>query len=232
MSLLEKTTRDTLIEMIASPHLKAYMHLRAICTTKNLDNSLLSTEVPNNGGDDTFNIIYTSSNTIKTECSIVLDEERYKSCVYVKIGWKRKAFRLATWDNPDGIKNAHGQIEKMLKKDLLRDIGFQKAFFTKVIDYLETHVKDDVENAAEKLQMTQEKEDVVLQFPDWDVDSMYGRGWRIEHKTKGIMIEMSKELDIQKIIIPADKYTSYPDDAFMENLLNLFEVKPDTKASF
>jgi hypothetical protein len=120
----------------------------------------------------------------------------------------------------------------MLKKDLLKDIGFQKAFFTKVIDYLETQVKDDVEHATERSKLAQEKEDVILQFPDWKVDSMYGSGWRLEHKTNNIMIEMTQQLDIQKIVIPADKFMCYPDEEFMTKLLALFEAKPDTNDPF
>jgi hypothetical protein len=229
MSLLEKNTRDIMIQMIANPHRKSYMHLRVICLAKNLDNTKLSTST--NASESSFDVVYTSGK-ILTTCNIELDEERYKSCVYVKIGWKRKAFRLGTWDDPNGVKNVHGQTEKMLKKDLLRDIGFQKAFFTKVIDYLETHVKDDVENATEKSKLAQEKEDIILQFPDWEVDSLYGHGWRLEHKTNNIMIEMTQQLDVQKIVIPTDKFMCYPDEEFMTKLLALFEAKPDTNDPF
>jgi len=225
MSLLEKQVRDNLVQIFASPHRKAYMHLTSKCGAHKLDPTHFTTEL--NTNEASFDVIYTSSGKIETRCNIELDENRYRNFVYIKIGYKRKAFRLATLNNPNGVKNAQGWVENIVKKDLLKDIGFQKAFFTKVVDSMEYHIRDDVENAAEKIKAGQEKHDVVLQFPDWNVESMYGHGWRIEHKTLQIKIELTKELDIEKIMIPSNKFMCYPDDEFMSKLLALFEERAE-----
>jgi hypothetical protein len=222
---LEKQVRDNIVEIIRVPHSKAYIAASVLCRKNNLSLAYISAE--SGTANNFLTVNYTSPGNIVSTCNIEVDDARWKDVVYIRIGRKRKAFRLVKISDPSGVKDANGFIIKVLKKDILRDIGFQKALFTKIINHLIFEVKYDVEDAGERIKANKEKNDIMIQFPNWDVESRYSSGWCIRHKTKEIRIELTKELDIETIHIPTEKFACYPDEIFIDNLLGLFEVRPD-----
>jgi len=226
MSLLETHLRDTLISIFDNPHRRAYLHFETLLNKAGLFRSSFKAEAVSPTGSS-VKITYTSPGDVETECYIEIDQRKYSNLVYLKIGYKRKAFRLATIPDPYGKKDVYGDTEHIVKKDLSRDIGFQKAFFNKLMDYFEYKVKDDVESAGEKDAQKRIKDDMTRQFADWEVEYRYSSGWDIAHKTTLIRVRMTQQLDIEAIYIPADKYPVYPDDSFMARLVTLLTECPE-----
>jgi len=223
----ESEVRNQLVQIINDPLALAWRAATKEAYAQNIDFANIKAEASTRCNDQLV-VTYTHPEFAVT-LEITVDEARWKDCVYIKIGSKRKAFRLVTVKVPDLTSSAC--LQTQLKKNICSDVPFQKALLKKVITFLATDVKWTATNLEEKKKQESEKADIVLQFPDWDVERAYSYGWDITHKTKRIQIRLTRELDLERITLPTDKFTCYPDETFMENLLALFEEKPDPSAN-